>query len=267
MIASLPMYDLPEVRDAIDAWWRGIATALRAEGVADVPESLARDSGAGEHWRSPELLLSQCCGYPLTHDLREWLEPVATLCYRVPGCEGPHYASAIVVGAECHASSLGELRGGVAAFSARHSHSGYNVFRAAVAPLAGGRPFFARAVQSGSHLESIALVARAEADVATVDCVTYALLERYRPQALAGVRTMGFTERAPGLPYVTRAGAGPELRQALARALERAVADPSLAEARSALFIDDVAFLGWADYARIDAIESRARALGYPELV
>ena len=37
MIASLPMYDLPETRSATDALWAGIARHLRAEGVAEVP--------------------------------------------------------------------------------------------------------------------------------------------------------------------------------------------------------------------------------------
>ena len=36
-IASLPMYDLPEVRRATDAWWAGLAAGFTRAGVADVP--------------------------------------------------------------------------------------------------------------------------------------------------------------------------------------------------------------------------------------
>ena len=38
-VASLPMYDLPELRAATDAWWRGLAQAFRREGIADLPAS------------------------------------------------------------------------------------------------------------------------------------------------------------------------------------------------------------------------------------
>ena len=34
-VASLPMYDLPELREATDAWWRGLARAFAAEGLED----------------------------------------------------------------------------------------------------------------------------------------------------------------------------------------------------------------------------------------
>jgi hypothetical protein len=32
MIATLPMYDWPEVREATDAWWAGLARHLRGAG-------------------------------------------------------------------------------------------------------------------------------------------------------------------------------------------------------------------------------------------
>jgi hypothetical protein len=34
MIAALPMYDWPEIREATDAWWAGLARAFRREGPA-----------------------------------------------------------------------------------------------------------------------------------------------------------------------------------------------------------------------------------------
>ena len=43
-----------------------------------------------------------------------------------------------------------------------------------------------------------------EADVVCIDCVTYALLECYRPEALFGTRMLGWTDGAPAPPYVTR---------------------------------------------------------------
>ena len=58
MLASLPMYDLPEVTAATDTWWSGIASALQRAGLDAVPEALTRDPDV-DVWHSKELLLSQ----------------------------------------------------------------------------------------------------------------------------------------------------------------------------------------------------------------
>ena len=260
------MYELPEVRNATDAWWAGIAKALRREGISEVPEKLLRSGDVGEQWRSPSLLLSQCCGYPLIHAYRSWLQPVGTPCFTVDGCEGPNYSSVILVGAENKARDLSDLRNGIAAFSSAQSHSGYNCFRATIAPLAKGGSFFFKVIATGAHPESIALVAGRKADVATVDCVTYALLDRYRPEALEGTRKLGYTMKAPGLPYVTHVEAADDRVKRLQAALREAFNDPDLTAPRESLFLSDIAFLGRDDYVRIQEIEDQAFALGFPEL-
>ncbi len=87
MLASLPMYDLPEVTAATDAWWSGVASALQRAGVDAVPEALTRDPDV-DVWNSRELLLSQTCGYTLTHALAGVIELVATPVYSAGGCSG-----------------------------------------------------------------------------------------------------------------------------------------------------------------------------------
>ena len=61
-VASLPMYDLPEVTAATDAWWAGLARAMRREGLSDVPDRLTRGPDVAELWRASDLLFSQTCG-------------------------------------------------------------------------------------------------------------------------------------------------------------------------------------------------------------
>jgi hypothetical protein len=41
MIATLPMYDWPQLRSSTDAWWAGLARHLRAAGI-DAPDRLTR---------------------------------------------------------------------------------------------------------------------------------------------------------------------------------------------------------------------------------
>ena len=117
-IASLPMYDLPEVAAATDDWWRGLVRSLRREGVRAVPRRLTRCAEPEVPWRAPDLLFSQTCGYPLTHALNGQLALVATPVYAAPACQGPVYRSLIVVRADDRAADLAELRGRTAAVNA-----------------------------------------------------------------------------------------------------------------------------------------------------
>jgi predicted nucleotidyltransferase len=52
--------------------------------------------------------------------------------------------------------------------------------RALVAPLGRNGRFFASVPISGTHVDGIAALTNGQADVTAIDCVTYALLERYR---------------------------------------------------------------------------------------
>ena len=82
MIASLPMYDWPEVRQATDNWWAGIARHL------DNAPALDRGADYTALWRDPRLLFSQTCGYPFTHEFSGRLKLIATPHYGADGCSG-----------------------------------------------------------------------------------------------------------------------------------------------------------------------------------
>jgi ABC-type phosphate/phosphonate transport system substrate-binding protein len=260
------MYDFPEVRGATDAWWSGLARHLRRAGIADVPSQLLRRDNLIEQWNDPSLVLSQTCGYLLTHQLNAVLQPFATPHYAVAGCTGPTYSSVILTRIEYSGRSLNDFRGGVAVFSRPYSHAGYNAFRGLIAPLAGGQPFFAKVINAGSHLDSIACIARGEGDLATIDCIVYAFVSRFRPQMLSGTCTLGYTAAAPAAPYVAPIGASADTLARLRRAVGDALADPSLAAARSDLFIASFSFDDAPDYDCISALEKAAKQHGYPVL-
>jgi ABC-type phosphate/phosphonate transport system substrate-binding protein len=269
--ASLPMYDLPGLQAANDAWWAGLAAAFRDEGVAEVPDRLTRGGDIAALWSSPDLLFSQTCGYPLTHALAGRVILVATPVYACPGGAGGSYHSEIVVRADDPAEGLAGLRGRCVAINGTDSQSGYSALRHAVASLAqadlvrAGR-FFGAVKVSGSHLASLTLVAEGAAEVCAVDCVTYRLLQRTQPGLTGGLRVLAATARAPALPYITRRDiAGTELER-LRAGLRRAVADPALAAARAAVLLDDIVIRPLSDYDRILELEAAAVAAGYPEL-
>ena len=262
-LASLPMYDLPELRAATDAWWRGLAEAFRRQGIEDVPDSLDR-SGGGDRTPGERLLFGQCCGYDLVRQ-RGALRLVATPAYASPHCRGPLYRSVIVVGDSSPAARLEDLRGKRCAINMACSHSGHTALRHAVAaldspPADDGVGFFGRVEVSGSHADSLDRVRAGRADCTSVDCVTFALLARHRPKALEGLRVLAESAEAPGLPYVTGAAASEDLVARLRDGLFLALADPALAAARDALLIVGIEVLPLSAYDRIAAMEAEAEA-------
>ncbi len=110
------------------------------------------------------------------------------------------------------------------------------------------------------------MIARGQADVAAIDCVTHALMARHDPDSVAGTRVLGETQSAPALPYVTGAGVGKDDWKRLRAALDRAIADPDLAPARDDLMIQGFADLSLRDYSIMLEMEAGAAAAGYAQL-
>lgn len=261
--AALPMYDLPELREATDAWWQGLSRHLKKAGMRYLPDGLERPKSLSAHWLDPTLIFSQTCGYPLTHALSEHLHLIGTPCYSAPGCHGPRYCSLVVVAAAQPARRIADLRGMRCVYNGRDSQSGYNALRALIAPQAQNGRFFSTVQASGNHRDSLLAVGRGQADVCAVDCVTHALLARYAPDTLAGTRVLTQTPTAPGLPYVTASVLTvAEMRAGVAAAF----ADPDLREVRAALLLDGIELLERAAYREILNMEAFAVYRGYPEL-
>ncbi len=263
---GLPMYDPPELRATVDEWWGGLARALRAEGVSDVPDHLDRSLSLDALWGAPNLLLTQTCGYPLFGSWAGRLQYLATPRHFALGCKGANYCSWIVVAADSPARCLEDLRGARCSISARNSHSGYNALRPLIAPLASDGRFFGSVSLSGGHAESLAQLGRGEVDVAAIDCVTHALLSRCRPKVIAATRIIGRTGNAPGLPYATRIDAGLELVRRLRAGLFRAFGDPGLRPLRNALLIDGLDVLEPSAYRCMAEMEIKAKRQRYLEL-
>lgn len=224
MIASLPMYDLPELRPHTDRLWQALAAAL------GVSLSLSRGADWAGPWSQPDLLFSQTCGYPLTHGYRGMLTPVTTPHYDADGCVGPTYCSLIMARKPL---ALAELRGATAAINGWDSMSGMLALKTVFAPLSGAGGFFGKVMVSGSHVGSLAALQAGDADVCAIDCVTAALLRRNRPEAFDRLHEIARSQPVPGLPYVTVAGDVVALR----RALDLVMGDTALAETRAALLL------------------------------
>jgi ABC-type phosphate/phosphonate transport system substrate-binding protein len=246
--------------------WHALRRLLRDEGVSGLPAALAWPDDLLSHWRSPDLLLSQTCGYPLIRELAGRVQLVAVPQYGAPGCDGYRYSSVLAVRRESAFGTLAELRGFVAGFNELASQSGYNALRDAVAPLAGGAPFFSAVIRTGRHEASIDALADGAIDIAAIDAVTFALIARYQPRRVAAVRVLGFTDPVPGLPLITGIDTPAAQLSALRLALERLFADPALERTRERLLLTGCSFPPLSVYRVLAEQEARAAALGYPAL-
>ena len=298
-VASLPMYDFPELRDAHDAFWRALAARLVAAGVRDVPPELTRDVGHADVWRDPSLLFAQGCEYPLAKSFADRVRLVATPMYSAAGCEGARYRSALVVrswgeggppdpgtagagrysgdmGGVCPGAAevagepgrmfarLADFRGRRCAINELDSNSGMNLLRAAVAPLAADGRFFGSVVVSGSHLGSVEMVASGEADIACVDCVSFAHFQRLYPLVVAKLRVLSWTASSPSLPFITSRSTSDATVQALRSALADVFDDDGLAAVRERLLLSGVDLRPTEGFEEVLALERGAVERGYP---
>ena len=265
MRAALTMYDLPELKHQTDALWSALADAFRDQGVENVPPMLERPANLLALWTAPDLLLSQTCGYPLTHVLAGKVHVVATPCYDAFGCTGANYSS-VVVTREGGPDSVDALRDTKAAFNSHDSQSGYAALRAWVAPHARNGRFFASTIETGGHAASLTAVRDGAADVCAADAVTFALLKRYRPGDVEGLAIIDTTPCAPGLPLVTALGTDDIMIARMREALTSVAMRPDLAETRSALLLRGFEFLPAENYRAIVEMERSCIDQGYPEL-
>lgn len=220
-IAQLPMYDWPEVRSATNTLWRSIAMAFARHRVA-APKVLDRSIPVAKVWRSPNLLLAQTCGLPYVRHLRDTVRVLGAMAYDLPGCRAGDYHSVLVVHQAAGISELKACRGVRVAINSEDSYSGCLALDRQIAAFCEG-PFFGERIPTGSHRQSIRAVARGIADLAAIDCVTWALACKHEP-ATERVRVIGTTNSRPGLPLITSRLRSDADCEALQTALEEAVA-------------------------------------------
>ncbi|MEW6436562.1 MAG: PhnD/SsuA/transferrin family substrate-binding protein [Pseudomonadota bacterium] len=264
-VAALPMYDLPKLKAATDAFWRAIAERLKDAGLI-VPASLERTSDYHAIWRNPELLLGQACGYPLVKQFRTALQIVATPIYGSPGCQGFEHCSFFIVNAKAEYRTLADLRGRICALNGFDSNTGMNLLRATIAPFAESGRFFRSIIVTGAHYKSLEAVADGHADVAAIDCVSFAHFQRFEPDVTARVLKIGQSSRTPAPPFVTGKKTDSGILRILKEAFRTVAIAPDLEAVRSALNIEGFAFETDDDYERLLRIENDAAALGYAEL-
>ncbi|MEQ6290699.1 phosphate/phosphite/phosphonate ABC transporter substrate-binding protein [Vogesella sp. GCM10023246] len=258
MLCSLPMY--PHAPTALAELWAALRQRLQAGGLAGLPAELTLPDDYLAHWKTPQLLLSQSCGYPVATLLADTVTVLGAFHYDVPGCSGYLYSSQLVVRRDDPRQQLADFRGARAACNEPHSQSGYHALRALVAALPPQSPFFSRVLFSGGHRHSARLVADGSADIAALDSVSAWLLAEAEPAVFARLRCIGHSTLVPGLPLITGRHTPPAVVQLLRQSLAACVADPALQPTLQMLRIR-----GFTPLSNDDYLPLRLQAAANPE--
>lgn len=180
-------------------------------------------------WRHPGLLFAQTCWGPMELGLADDVALLAQPDYsETEGGDGAFYSSAIVMrkteAVPVAAPPLGTpklplkaMEGRRLAYNSTDSMSGLIALTRDLEASGRGLDIFSERIESGGHRSSIIAVARGDADVAAIDCRSWALAQQHEPAA-AEVAVVGWTGRRKGLPYITGRGQA-ALRPALVAAL------------------------------------------------
>ena len=126
--------------------------------------------------------------------------------------------------------------------------------------------FGVSAVDSGPKLTVAFAVRTGLADLASIDCVTYAGLERYSPEAVAGLNVVGYTESYPGLPLITSGKTSAKDRETMQR-----VFTGLFSNADASKILNDLGIVGFETppaniYQRCTDMRDAAIAQDYPTL-
>ncbi|MGK3141649.1 phosphate/phosphite/phosphonate ABC transporter substrate-binding protein [Pantoea sp. C2G6] len=252
---ALPMYAIN--RPATQALMQAMTTLLGRQNIVAQPgwpdDLLA-------HWQDERLLLSQTCGYPLVTQLAA-VQLVGLFHYTAPGCAGPDYRSWLV--ARDKQATLADFHGRRAVANSRDSHSGYNALRFVAARQG---ITFSQLLLSGGHRQSLAALRDSQADIAAIDCVSWALLARYAPDELHGLHIIGETPCAPGLPLITAASTSAPLLTLLRATLHQLVSDAAWRRVCDDSLIGGFSPAQRSDYQPVLAWEASAIACGLPRL-
>jgi ABC-type phosphate/phosphonate transport system substrate-binding protein len=240
------MYPFAHLRDAQDTLWAGIRRHLHD--AVDSPEHLDFDTELHTAWHRPDLLLGQTCGWPLVTELDGVVEVVGAFAVDVPfATADARYRSVLVARKPL---SLDDWKATPDVHGARNKSDSLSGW-VSLCAVWGGVP--SRVTETGAHLESVRAVAAGRVDVAMIDAVSLQFIAEQEPFVAGRIHIIGHGPTIPCLPLVMAKALAPR-RDEVRSALAAAMADPSLAAARSRLRISGFVPLDASAYEPVRAL-------------
>jgi ABC-type phosphate/phosphonate transport system substrate-binding protein len=235
------MYPFEPLRPAWERLWAAVHSR-----VPWTPASLTWDGDVQEHWADPTCVVAHACGWPVATTLRRSQSIVGAFTLAIPEADGHRFRSVFVAPRTDDLAAFGAAAMTVAANS-DDSLSGWISLRAATV---GFGAWSARIHWTGAHIDSVRAVQNGEADLASIDELTWAHLWRLYPHLAYGLHVVGRGPWIPSPAIVTstqRDGGVDDLRAAFAATMS----DPETREARAELLLAGFVPLDDVDYASV----------------
>jgi ABC-type phosphate/phosphonate transport system substrate-binding protein len=193
--AVLGMYPFPTLTEAWDAYYNLLASSLQKKLGMNIPQSLDWTEDLEASWTDPRLALGQTCGWPLTTRLKKHVKVLGTFSFDSAFDPSYMYRSVIV-------SRIGEdfekLKYSRAAVNSMGSLSGYISLLDAFDVLR----WEGTISVTGGHATSLQRIQSGDADVASIDAITWDYLRRDYNSSLHGLQVVGHGPFVPCLPLI-----------------------------------------------------------------
>ena len=237
-VAELGFYPFEDVAWAYDKLWA--ATASRCSWL---PRKLTRTQDPTKLWQSDGAFVSQACGWPLVTRLANKVRVIGAFRQTTPESASHFYRSVVVGRVD---GTPFDFQGSVAAVNETESLSGWISL---IAAIHGPQEAWRGEVRiSGSHSESVRMLCRGEADIASIDSVTLAHLRRINPATIDSLFVICNGPLVPCLPIIAHQSITESQLSQLRQALSESTRDQLIVDATSALFINGFDPLDLDDY-------------------
>jgi ABC-type phosphate/phosphonate transport system substrate-binding protein len=227
--------------------WQEIWAAVH-RGAPWTPETLTWSNDVHARWSDPACVVTQICGGPFAAVHHADMHLVGTLALDIPEADGSHYHSVLLTP---HDRRLDELVGQDTHVVANGDDSLSGWVSLLAATVGVGNDWPGRVTFTGTHHASLSALARGEADLASIDSWTLALIAAEQPDLIAGLKRVGRGPWVPTPAITARRRLPLEQVDQLRSALREALADPATEPARTVLRVTGFADAELDDYLAI----------------
>ena len=192
------MYERPELKFAHQKLWSLIRRELVKEKI-NAPKNLLTGINGKEVWRNNKLLFSQTCSLPFRNELSNHVTYLATPVYSLEDCPEGYYRSVFLVNIKNKDLKISNFLDKVFACNSLNSQSGYAAPYNHIAEKCG---WFSKKVLTGSHRNSVIMVANGNADITCIDELSWKIIKCFDGFS-KNLIVLEKTIPTPALPYIT----------------------------------------------------------------
>lgn len=219
---------------AFVAWaWDEIWSAVHRR-APWTPAALTHSGDVHARWYDSQCIITHVCGGPFAALHRSDMHLIGAFALDIPEADGGRYRSVLL---SPSARALDEFDFGQTRAVANSADSLSGWFSLLAATVGAGAEWPGSVTFTSAHRDSLTALARGDADLASIDSWSLALITEEEPGLVADLHRIGLGPSVPTPAITARRGLPHEQLDELHAAFREALADPATASARAALHI------------------------------